>query len=1289
MSQSPAIAATVRTCESPSNFLELVKVRYKKYCDTCFRYSVAMVLARVGLHLLPSPWLTVKACNSRRANLLAVITNLLAKKKRPLLDQISDAPAPDAIRAYRRCIENSWVHNTEDRWTITELRDQLAAARLLLPAAIRTESPSSGSLGGKLPAPSTTPDATAMDAADGPTASDSDGSRAAPLGSSEGFLSIEAADGPTASSSDGSRGAAAVALLGSSESFLSTDYAYGPAASSSVRSLAAAAAALGFSEGSVSTDAADGPAASSSDGLRVAAVDALGSAESFIPSRPSTPTMVGIITDSTLIAADGSSLRTRREPTHRSPHEDRGRPKPRTAPATEYDPFVELNIDASHMSDDEEKALWKARSEQPSLNLEPSGASGGDTERHHAAHQPFADEASPSLLATTKIPPSSAVVSSPNQHSITTGSLASAMTGATPPLSQSSTASTPKTEISCVVDTNLNGENHALAEDRGPTWALFRLIREDCVTKTEAAMTVLVYSSARDGHSAFLPWRQRNTNEVRVAVAVISVDRIRVDSVSSPVRETLELLTQRIHTQRCHKISTEEVFEIVVSAPPLPSSGPQLQEPSLASSHQRLLGDHEGPGAMQIESDESTVRLFAAPPHDRWATTRVEPPMDTGSLALGESDSSGQCDGADRRSPAAGDDVCSAEPLPSPPTKEVTERRCVQLSEIGQESGVAYISAQVTRLVRFRAHRRYFEMRVTLSDASATADAEYSQAAFAQLIGRTPSEWRTLKKQESREQQRGEYSALLESLAAHLCTINGVMQISPPLGDNEVMQILTVPSADAAIANNTRPPAEYYGPTHDTRDGEALCAAAPPQQPLPVTPLPLSPRGPYDSGEIFLTSGINHPDNGHRHSLRIRISDQLLAYYRPTTGSLRRLLLLRPHTALTILRPDGKVYDAAIHEVREVRDAPPTVQIGLRLLSKKLLENCPGEAVEENSFFQITVDLHTARVSSSLNAGILHDVSTRAAHHARTIARGTLSSNLSDASASSPPHPDAAAADHGDLPASPANEGSRAPPMIQGLRGNGIRLNVDACDDIYDAIKAGTKTTHYQCIKAPFVMLFEERPYGTVREVTFRPRSPRCAEKTGNIEGISFKIDEPPYRMRIDQIDNLKDRTCMQRDIASTSSVVLESDHEVYMIRLGSRVPHTAASAPSSQLAGAAPHQQKKAITQPPALPQPTSPKRHPMPTDPLGEELTDILRTTFGHVTWRRGQLEAAKAIALGQDAMICFGTNGGKSTTWQVPALYQSTRGRKTLCVTPDVALIEDQASRHQVVRNSNPVV
>ena len=191
MSQSPAIAATVRTCESPSNFLELVKVRYKKYCDTCFRYSVAMVLARVGLHLLPSPWLTVKACNSRRANLLAVITNLLAKKKRPLLDQISDAPAPDAIRAYRRCIENSWVHNTEDRWTITELRDQLAAARLLLPAAIRTESPSSGSLGGKLPAPSTTPDATAMDAADGPTASDSDGSRAAPLGSSEGFFLLK------------------------------------------------------------------------------------------------------------------------------------------------------------------------------------------------------------------------------------------------------------------------------------------------------------------------------------------------------------------------------------------------------------------------------------------------------------------------------------------------------------------------------------------------------------------------------------------------------------------------------------------------------------------------------------------------------------------------------------------------------------------------------------------------------------------------------------------------------------------------------------------------------------------------------------------------------------------------------------------------------------------------------------------------------------------------------------------------------------------------------------------
>ena len=69
----------------PSNFLALVKVRYQEYCGTCFRYSVAIVLARAGLHLLPSPWLTVKAFKSRRANLLAVIAHLLAKKKRPLL----------------------------------------------------------------------------------------------------------------------------------------------------------------------------------------------------------------------------------------------------------------------------------------------------------------------------------------------------------------------------------------------------------------------------------------------------------------------------------------------------------------------------------------------------------------------------------------------------------------------------------------------------------------------------------------------------------------------------------------------------------------------------------------------------------------------------------------------------------------------------------------------------------------------------------------------------------------------------------------------------------------------------------------------------------------------------------------------------------------------------------------------------------------------------------------------------------------------------------------------------
>ena len=68
----------------------------------------------------------------------------------------------------------------------------------------------------------------------------------------------------------------------------------------------------------------------------------------------------------------------------------------------------------------------------------------------------------------------------------------------------------------------------------------------------------------------------------------------------------------------------------------------------------------------------------------------------------------------------------------------------------------------------------------------------------------------------------------------------------------------------------------------------------------------------------------------------------------------------------------------------------------------------------------------------------------------------------------------------------------------------------------------------------------------------------------------------------------------------------------------------------------------------------------------------TAVLREWFGHPGFRSGQAEIVAAMAEGRDVLAVLPTGAGKSICYQVPALMA---GRPTLCVSPLIALMQDQ--------------
>ena len=79
------------------------------------------------------------------------------------------------------------------------------------------------------------------------------------------------------------------------------------------------------------------------------------------------------------------------------------------------------------------------------------------------------------------------------------------------------------------------------------------------------------------------------------------------------------------------------------------------------------------------------------------------------------------------------------------------------------------------------------------------------------------------------------------------------------------------------------------------------------------------------------------------------------------------------------------------------------------------------------------------------------------------------------------------------------------------------------------------------------------------------------------------------------------------------------------------------------------------------------------------------VLKTWFGHDTFRPGQKEIMDTILSGRDCLAILPTGAGKSICFQIPALMQTG---VTYVISPLISLMEDQVEhlRQQGNRKGN---
>ena len=89
----------------------------------------------------------------------------------------------------------------------------------------------------------------------------------------------------------------------------------------------------------------------------------------------------------------------------------------------------------------------------------------------------------------------------------------------------------------------------------------------------------------------------------------------------------------------------------------------------------------------------------------------------------------------------------------------------------------------------------------------------------------------------------------------------------------------------------------------------------------------------------------------------------------------------------------------------------------------------------------------------------------------------------------------------------------------------------------------------------------------------------------------------------------------------------------------------------------------------------------------PWSERMMHHLRNTFGISKFRGHQHEIINATLSGRDAFVVMRTGGGKSLTYQLPAVLESERQRKvTVVISPLISLIRDQEEQMNQIRRGS---